>query len=259
MNLLYYFDLLISDDDFNEVIINSIKSILMISDTKMKQLDRPFSSIEELQVIIQKFCYSQKLRLDPKSPSCGAELVYKNRLFRWHTVIEPIASDGPIFSLRLHKFEKLRIEDFIKDDRFFNNFDHSVPILFSGPTGSGKTSFLNAYLRAFLEDRRVFILDSTQELKFDNPYWFNLGEGQVRIGDNEKITLSQAFEESLRLFPDRFVFGELRKKEGTSYYKSLFTGHAGSISTIHCDDISLLMNRLSILCEVESRGINFFI
>ena len=229
MNLLFYFDLLIAEDDFNEVIINSIKSILMISDTQMKQLDRPFSSIEELQVISQKFCYSQKLRLDPKSPSCGAELVYKNRLFRWHTVIEPIASDGPIFSLRLHKFEKLRIEDFIKDDRFFNNFDHSVPILFSGPTGSGKTSFLNAYLRAFLEDRRVFILDSTQELKFDNPYWFNLGEGQVRIGDNEKITLSQAFEESLRLFPDRFVFGELRKKEGTSYYKSLFTGHAGSI------------------------------
>ena len=85
----------------------------------------------------------------------------------------------------------------------------------------------------------------------DNPYWFNLGEGQVRIGDSEKIALSQAFEESLRLFPDRFVFGELRKKEGTSYYKSLFTGHAGSISTIHCDDVSLLMNRLSILCEVE--------
>ena len=252
MDLLFYFNLLLQEKDLTEIIINSTKSILLISNSHTRLYTNPFNSSDDLRVIIQKFCYSQKLRLDPKSPSCGGELRYKTRLFRWHTVIEPIASEGPIFSIRLHNFEHLTITNFIADTSFFNDFNHQAPILFAGPTGSGKTSFLSAYIRAFLVNQRVFILDSTQELKFDNPFWFNLGEGQARVGEEAKVSLSEAFEESLRLFPDRFIFGELRKKEGQSFYRSLFTGHKGSISTMHCDDITLIIERLASLCDVST-------
>ena len=71
MDLLFYFDLLLKHEDFHELLINSTKAVLLISDSCTKLFDNRFHSIEELRLAIQKFCYSQKLRLDPKLPSCG--------------------------------------------------------------------------------------------------------------------------------------------------------------------------------------------
>ena len=66
-------------------------------------------------------------------------------------------------------------------------------------------------------NQRVFILDSTQELKFDNPFWFNLGEDKPELR-RVKVSLSEALR-SLRLFPDRFIWRA--KKEGRTILLSI--------------------------------------
>ena len=251
MNLLFYFDLLIENPSFNELIINSNKSVLLISELKTELVANHYSDIDILKKDIQKFSYENSIRLDAKSPSCGGEFRYKNCFFRWHTVIAPISKSGPIFAVRMHKFDSYEPEDFGIDKTTLDSFDMSSPMLFAGPTFSGKTTLMMSILKKYFDRQRVFIMDSTEELNAESPYWFKLGEGQTAIGENRKVSLNDAFNESLRLSPDKYVFGELRKEEGISFYKSLLTGHGGSFTSFHCDRIEYVFTRLSSLCGVK--------
>ncbi|RWI54706.1 MAG: P-type DNA transfer ATPase VirB11 [Mesorhizobium sp.] len=109
-----------------------------------------------------------------------------------------------------------------------------VSILISGGTSSGKTTFLNACLKAVDRRERLITLEDTRELF---PPQLNTVHLLSSKGDQgtASVTIQNLLEASLRMRPDRLFVGEVRGAEAFSFLRAINTGHPGSMSTVHAD------------------------
>ncbi len=107
-------------------------------------------------------------------------------------------------------------------------------ILVSGGTSTGKTTFLNALVKAIPSDQRVVTIEDTQEVRPTQKNWLSLVASKGEQG-LAKVTVRNLLEASLRLRPDRILLGELRGDEAFAFLRMTNSGHPGSITTVHAD------------------------
>ncbi|UCI10717.1 P-type DNA transfer ATPase VirB11 [Mesorhizobium sp. B1-1-8] len=109
-----------------------------------------------------------------------------------------------------------------------------VSMLISGGTSSGKTTFLNACLKAVSSKERIITLEDTRELFPPQPNAVHLLASKGDQG-TANVTIQDLIEASLRMRPDRLFVGEVRGVEAFSFLRAINTGHPGSMSTVHAD------------------------
>src|SRR5262249_16652907 len=147
------------------------------------------------------------------------------------------ASDGPLFSLRRHRFNELTFDDFLLSKTQGAFLEESVrigrSILICGATGCGKTTFLALLLRAFSLHERVAIIEQIPELPALSSGWIRLAERPASLDGAPSFDLEQVFREVLRLRPDRLVVGEIRSREARPFLQAMASGHGGSMATLH--------------------------
>jgi len=128
-------------------------------------------------------------------------------------------------------------------------------IIVSGGTSTGKTTFLNAVLKAIPPQERIITCEDAREINIDHlPNHVHLiaskgGQGRAQV------TTQDLIEACLRLRPDRIMVGELRGKEAFSYLRAINTGHPGSISTLHADTPTLAIEQLILMIMQAGLGI----
>lgn len=124
--------------------------------------------------------------------------------------------------LGLTRQQKAEMEDLIR-------LPHGI-ILFTGPTGSGKTTSLYAALaRLNTEDRKIVTLE--------DPVEYDLaGITQMQVQPGSGFTFPAGLRSILRHDPDVILIGEIRDSETASIaVSSAFTGHL-VFSTLHTQD-----------------------
>lgn len=101
-------------------------------------------------------------------------------------------------------------------------------ILFSGPTGSGKSTTLYALLHSILQKR------SYQMITLEDPIEKNIHNVlQVQINKKAGITYQSGLKAVLRHDPDIIMVGEVRDKETAQFsFEASLTGHL-VLSTLH--------------------------
>jgi type IV secretion system protein VirB11 len=111
---------------------------------------------------------------------------------------------------------------------------HRVSMIVSGGTSSGKTTFLNALLKAIPASERLISLEDTRELRppHDNYVPLVASKGDQGLA---RVSIQQLLEASLRMRPDRIFLGELRGEEAFTFLRAINTGHPGSMTTVHAD------------------------
>ena len=111
-------------------------------------------------------------------------------------------------------------------------------VLFSGPTGSGKTTTLAAILGE---------CDSVREniVTIEDPVEIRLpGITQSAVNELKGETFSRLLRNTLRVAPDRILVGEIRDAETAHLViKASLTGHQ-VLSTVHADDAPRSVSRL---------------
>ncbi len=240
-----------ADPSVDEVLINGTRSLIVQGATSF-QHKSPFHSNDDLTDEIQKFVWAQKTRLDWRCPSAGGVL---GEEWRWHAVIPPMAMEGSLFSLRRHRFTKISVDDF---HNFSNHkislvsaVQRGAHILICGPTGSGKTTFLHAFLIENNFNDRIIFLEQIPELPMYSPAWVRLqarGEDVEQLG---KVGLETAIQEALRLRPDRFVIGELRNQEASAYLQAVASGHGNVFTTMHASSLIQAQQKLAMLMQTS--------
>jgi pilus assembly protein CpaF len=108
-----------------------------------------------------------------------------------------------------------------------------VNILFSGGTGTGKTTLLEVLTRAIPDEERIVCIEDTLEIRVDHPNTVRLLTRQPNIEGKGEITIGDLFRNSLRMCPDRVLLGEIRGKEAYDYLQALNSGHDGSLAVLH--------------------------
>lgn len=112
-------------------------------------------------------------------------------------------------------------------------------ILFTGPTGSGKTTSLYAILQA-LARPAVNIITVEDPIEYDLP-----GIGQVQVNERAGLTFASSLRSILRQDPDIIMIGEMRDYDTAHIgIQSSLTGHL-VLSTLHTNDSISAVTRLT--------------
>ncbi|NLK19963.1 MAG: type II/IV secretion system protein, partial [Synergistaceae bacterium] len=103
-------------------------------------------------------------------------------------------------------------------------------ILFTGPTGSGKTTTLYAILKK-LAGPEVNIITVEDPIEYDLE-----GVGQIQVNEKAGVTFPSALRSILRQDPDIIMIGEMRDFETARIgVQASLTGHL-VLSTLHTND-----------------------
>ncbi|GAB3051148.1 competence type IV pilus ATPase ComGA [Virgibacillus ainsalahensis] len=112
-------------------------------------------------------------------------------------------------------------------------------ILFTGPTGSGKTTTLYALLQAILKEKsyQTITLEDPVEKKMDDIL-------QVQVNEKAGITYQTGLKAALRHDPDIIMIGEIRDRFTAQFaFEASLTGHL-VLSTLHAKNATGTIHRL---------------
>jgi type IV secretion system protein TrbB len=163
----------------------------------------------------------------------------------------PPLSEAPTFAIRIPARSIYSLEDFQRDgilttahvDLLRGLVEDHRNIIIGGPTGSAKTTLLNALLLEVDPEERVIVLEDTPELQLTIP---NL----VTLWTREGVAdLRALVRKAMRLQPDRIIVGEVRGIETLDFLKALNTGHQGGMCTIHAESTASALLRLETLVQ----------
>lgn len=117
-------------------------------------------------------------------------------------------------------------------------------VLVTGPTGSGKSTSLTAFIRLInLPERRIITVEDPVE--YEVP-----GVNQTQIHPEIGLTFAQSLRSVLRQDPDVIMVGEIRDRETADIaVRASLTGHL-VLSTLHTNDAPGALTRL-IDMEIE--------
>lgn len=115
-------------------------------------------------------------------------------------------------------------------------------LLISGGSGAGKTTLARALSLHIPPDQRVVTAEEIDELALGQHLPNTVSMTTWRSYDDEgvlrsEVTLEQLVREALRMRPDRIWVGETRGKEAYALVKACNSGHDGSATTVHGDDV----------------------
>lgn len=111
-------------------------------------------------------------------------------------------------------------------------------ILFSGATGSGKTTSMYTIMQLFSQlGKRIYCIEDPIEIYFENIV-------QIQVNKQKEFGYEQGIKQLLRHDPDIIVVGEIRdSQEAKMAIRSALTGHL-VLSTVHAKSTSGALHRL---------------
>jgi general secretion pathway protein E len=116
-------------------------------------------------------------------------------------------------------------------------FSHGM-ILITGPTGSGKSTTLHAFLQTIATpEKNIITVEDPVEYKAENV-------NQIQVNTKVGLTFASALRSILRQDPDIVMVGEMRDKEtSTIGVRAALTGHL-LLSTLHTNTATAAVTRL---------------
>lgn len=239
--------------EVTEIMVNGPDNIFIEKEGKILKYNTKFSSRERLVDLIQQIVSKVNRRVNEASPIVDTRLADGSRI---NIVLNPIALEGPIVTIRKFPESRMTMEHLIKLNSINDEAANFLKILVksgynifvSGGTGSGKTTFLNALSNYIPKTERIITIEDSAELQLNGIE--NLVRLEVRQANTEgknEITIRELIRTALRMRPDRIVVGEVRGKEALDMLQAMNTGHDGSLSTGHANSPNDMINRLEIM------------
>lgn len=247
---------LLADPTVSDILVNGPDSVRIERNGVLEPTEVRFADEAHLLRLIQRLVEQVGRRIDERSPIVDARLPDGLRLT---AVIPPMAVRGPTLSLRRGAFDSLRFEELVRRDTLTGEMvDFLVAavrgrlnILISGGSGSGKSTLLNNLGRAIPRKQRIVTIEEIAELRLDQPDVVSLETRSASGIGADESTLRDLFKTCLHLRPDRIVLGDARGSEVFDLLQAMNTGHDGSMSTIHANDVRDALDRIELLAALS--------
>ncbi len=202
---------LIDDTQITEIMINGADNIFMEKAGRLMRSDLRFESKEQLQNVIQQIVAGCNRVVNEASPIVDARLQNGSRV---NIVLDPVALNGPIVTIRRFPDKPIMMEDLIA----YGSIDREVSmwlqklvqakynIMISGGTGSGKTTFLNALSYYIPKEERVITIEDNAELQLLGlPNLVRMEKRNANVEGCSEISIRDLIKTSLRMRPDRII------------------------------------------------------
>ena len=244
---------LIEDPDVTEIMVNGPEDIFVEKRGRLFRWDRSFSSRSQLEDVVQQIVSFCNRSVSKASPIADARLADGSRV---NIVLDPVALNGPVITIRRFPEEPLRIAQLVDWGALTPEAVEFLKaavkggynIFVSGGTGSGKTTFLNALSEFIPESARIITIEDNAELQLDRvENLVTLETRNANLEGEREITIRDLIKTALWMRPDRIIVGEVRGAEALDMLQAMNTGHDGSLSTGHANSPRDMLSRLETM------------
>jgi pilus assembly protein CpaF len=250
---------LLSDESVTDVLVNGAAEVWVERDGTLVRSEVGFGDAARLEAWIERVLGGAGARADVGRPIADARLANGARM---HVVLPPIARAGPLVSIRRFPPRRPSLADLRRwgtldadQERLLENaVGGRVSIVVTGPTGSGKTTLVNALLGLVDETERVVIVEEVAELSPACRHWVALVSRPPNIEGSGAVEPLALVRCALRMRPDRIVVGEVRGPEALAALAAMSTGHRGSMVTLHANSAAEAVDRMVTLALQARSG-----
>lgn len=244
---------LLNKTDIFDIIIQGPDCIYYETPQGLTKHDDCFLSQRSFDNFVTLVTKEAKMLVNQRDPFGNGQVLS----FRVHMVTPPI-SQQTILTLRRHQkkifsLDNLTDQQFISSEEllFFKKLiNERRNFLIVGPTGSGKTTFLNSLINESSDTDRLVIVEDTDEIYCEHPLACKLLSREICPESLKPIFMEDLVKQSLRMRPDRIVVGEIRGAEAKDLLQALATGHEGSMGTLHASSGKQALIRLEMLIQM---------
>lgn len=250
---------LLEDKDITEIMVNGPHKVYIEKGGKKTLSEVNFENNQRLMHIIQKILAPTRRHVDEMTPFTDVSLPDGSRV---NIIIPPLSLHGPVMTIRKFMKEFGSIEDLAAKDTLSRNMADflvaaikaKLNIIFSGATGSGKTTTLNILSSYISADERIITIEDTAELKLNQEHVVTLEAKPGNIEGRGEITIRDLFRNSLRMRPERIILGEIRSSEALDMLQAMCSGHDGSLAVIHASSPQDVISRIETMILIS--GVN---
>ncbi len=244
---------MIDDAGITEIMVNGPDRIFIERNGRAMPAGVHFSSEKKLMDVIQVIVSKCNRVVNESSPIVDARLENGDRV---SVVMQPVALNGPILTIRRFPARPITMEDLIsygsvsrEAAEFLRTLVRAgYNIFISGGTGCGKTTFLNALSDYIPTSERVITIEDNAELQIRHiPNLVRMEARNENTAGCRQVTIRDLIKASLRMRPDRIIVGEVRGGEAIDMIQAMNTGHDGSMSTGHANSSSDMLARLETM------------
>jgi type IV secretory pathway ATPase VirB11/archaellum biosynthesis ATPase len=171
---------------------------------------------------------------------------------RCAVALPTISDGGPHISIRKQAADPMTPADLVGRDALptelvallWQLYEHRGVVMFSGPTGVGKTTLMNAHMPFIAyDDRPVTIDEGSREVELPHETGVALSTRE-HADEYKRVSMADLMTEANYLNPDVEVIAEINTPASfETFAESLNTGH-GVVGTTHAEDVETLVNRV---------------
>lgn len=250
---------LLEDKAITEIMVNGPHKVYIEKGGKKTLSGVSFENNQHLMYIIQKILAPTRRHVDEMTPFTDVSLPDGSRV---NIIIPPLSLGGPVMTIRKFLKEFGSIEDLAAKDTLSRNMADflvasikaKLNIIFSGATGSGKTTTLNILSSYISPDERIVTIEDTAELKLNQEHVVALEAKCGNIEGRGEITIRDLFRNSLRMRPERIILGEIRSSEALDMLQAMCSGHDGSLAVLHASSPLDVISRIETM--ILTSGVN---
>jgi len=243
---------LMDDKAISEIMVNGPFKVYMEKGGRKTLTDIVFDDEAHLRYIIEKMLAPSARRLDESLPYVDFSLDDGSRV---NVIIPPLAIGGAMMTIRKFLRTIERVEDLVSletiDERMAEFLTACVKaklnILFSGATGSGKTTTVEVISSYIDSSERIITIEDALELSLRQDHVVRLLTKPPNIEGKGEVTIRDLFRNTLRMRPTRIILGEIRGEEAMDYLQALNSGHRGCLAVIHASRPSDAIGRLETM------------
>lgn len=180
-------------------------------------------------------------------------------------VVHQILGNGKTYlTIRRFREQAFSVKDLVEKEALSpeiavvlgNLIYFGVSALIAGPTGSGKTTMLNALSGCIPNDERIITIEDNIEMVLNPKKDVVALESRKGTTDERgEVNIRDLVKNSLRMRPDRIIVGEVRDGSAYDMLQAMNTGHDGSMTTVHANDpkgaVDRIVNLMSEVGEVD--------
>jgi len=242
---------LMNDPTVSDILVNGPKTVYIERNGRLEESDVVFADNEHLMQMIQRIAARVGRRVDEASPMVDARLPDGSRV---NAITPPLSLEGPVLSIRRFG-QRLTVEDMLNNGTMPVEVvallracvEARISMVISGGTGSGKTTFLNAFSRYIPDGERLVTIEDSAELRLMQRHVVRLETRPPNLEGIGEVRQRDLVRNALRMRPDRIIIGECRGPEALDMLQAMNTGHEGSLTTVHANDTRDALARLEMM------------
>ena len=242
----------LNDPAVSEILVDGHEKVYIERKGKFEDLaPSPFNSEDELMQMIQTLAAGYGRFADESHPLVDLRLPG----LLVNIALPPIALTGPTMTIRKNTKGNLTIEDLLRLEAWSQDMVDflrycvlgRLNLLFSGGTGSGKTTVGNLISSLIPDDERIITIERADELLINKPRVVRLETRPANLEGRGEITAQDLVRNAMRMRPDRIILGEATGAEVLDMLQAMNSGHDGSFLSLHANSPLDALTRLEVM------------